>query len=134
YISLPEIASQPVSVTKAVGSSATFTVSATGSASLRYRWIRSGTNLLDGGNVFGVTSNTLALANVQMSDSADYRVIITNAFGSVTSLVAMLTVIEPPRISVNSIMITNGAFSFVFTNPPGKIFTVLITTNISLRS
>jgi uncharacterized delta-60 repeat protein len=132
YISLPEIASQPVSVAKAVGSSAAFTVSATGSASLRYQWIRSGTNLLDGGNVFGVTSNTLALANVQMSDSADYRVIITNAFGSVTSLVATLTVIEPPKISVNSIMITNGAFSFVFTNPPGKTFTVLTTTNITL--
>jgi uncharacterized delta-60 repeat protein len=132
YISLPEIASQPVSVTTAVGSSATFTVSATGSASLRYQWIRTGTNLLNGGNIFGATSNTLALANVQMSDSADYRVIITNAFGSVTSLVATLTVIEPMRISVNSIIITNGAFSFGFTNAPGKSFTILTTTNITL--
>jgi uncharacterized delta-60 repeat protein len=131
YISLPEIASPPAGRTNSVGTIATFTVSASGSAPLRYQWQRSETNLFNGGNVSGVNSNTLTLANVQHEDAGSYRVIATNAFGSVTSSVAVLTVVMVSPITLSSAAVSNGVFNFSFTNTPGASFTVLTTTNVS---
>ena len=46
----------------------------------------------------GTTTATLTLANVQPEDSGEYRVIVDNALGSVTSKVARLTVLLRPRL------------------------------------
>ncbi len=132
YISLPEIASQCGSRTNNATTTAAFVVSATGSAPLRYQWQRSETNLFNGGNVSGVNSNTLTLANVQPEDAGSYRVIVTNAFGSVTSSVAVLTVVVASPITLSSATVSDGVFNFSFTNTPGASFTVLTTTNVGL--
>ncbi len=132
YISTPEIKPQPASRTNNIGTTVAFSIKATGSASLRYQWQRSETNLFNGGNVSGVNSNTLTLANVQLEDAGGYRVIVTNAFGSVTSSVAVLTVAIPSPIALSSATMSNGVFRFFFTNTPGANFTVLSTTNVSL--
>ncbi len=80
-----------------------------------------------------MNSNTLTLANIQSEDAGDYRVIVTNAFGSVTSAVAVLTVVFPSfPIELSSAAVSNGVFNFSFTNTPGANFTVLTTTNVSL--
>jgi hypothetical protein len=76
----PAITLPPADRTVAVGTSATFTVSATGAAPLTYRWRRNG-NLIT-----GATGTSYTLANAQLGDSgALFDVIVSNDFGSATS-------------------------------------------------
>jgi glucose/arabinose dehydrogenase len=82
----PSITSQPASTTAGVGQQVTFSVNATGTQPLTYQWQR-GTS-----NISGATSSSYTLT-AQASDSgATFRVIVTNAVGSVTSNAATLTV------------------------------------------
>src|SRR5690606_35224797 len=65
----------------------TFSVSATGTAPLRYQWQRNGSNLS------GATSPSPTLPSTTESDSgARFRVRVSNASGSVLSAEAVLTV------------------------------------------
>jgi hypothetical protein len=57
----------------------TLSVTAAGTAPLFYQWQFNGTNLV------GATTATLSLANLTAADAGSYRVVITNAAGSVTS-------------------------------------------------
>jgi outer membrane protein assembly factor BamB len=116
----PLITAQPQSRTNSVGTTATFSVTATGTESLSYQWRRDSVNLSDGSNVVGATTPTLTLANVQPADAANYQVVVANASGSVTSAVATLTVIVPPAItgqpqSRTNIAGTTAAFSVTAT-------------------
>jgi hypothetical protein len=97
YVTSPIITRQPLSQTNAVGTIATFTVEVAGSAPFSYQWRKDGTNLADGASLSGVTTTNLLIANVQLADAAGYSVVVTNAYGSVTSFVAQLTVTVPPN-------------------------------------
>ncbi len=106
----PVITSQPQSQTLPAGTNVSFVVSATGTPTLRYQWRRDGTNLA------GATGNSLLLVNVQPSNDGAYSVRITNAYGSVISSDATLTV-TPPTVMTNPILagpITNPANSHVY--------------------
>lgn len=98
----PVITSQPASQTNVIGTSMSFNVSAYGTTPLLYQWRRDGTNLVDGGRISGVGTDTLTVTNLGFSDAADYGVIITNAYGSVTSVVASLTMVPPVPIVVSN--------------------------------
>ncbi len=88
--SAPSISVQPQGDTIAKGENKTFTVSTNGTG-LTYQWQRNGANI--GGN-----SASLTLTNVQITDNnAQYRVIVSNASGSVTSINAILIVINGSR-------------------------------------
>src|SRR5262249_47736214 len=94
-----QITQQPTNQTVALGQTATFTVTATGSAPLSYQWQANGTNLTDGGNIFGSTSNDLTISNVSAANPGTYLVNITDATGSsVTSSNAILSLLNcsPP--------------------------------------
>ena len=82
----PGITDQPVSVAVDVTSNATFSVTATGTAPLACQWRK------DGGDLSDATNSVLTLTNVQANQAGNYTVLITNAWGSVTSSVAVLTV------------------------------------------
>jgi glucose/arabinose dehydrogenase len=83
----PAIATQPASATVPIGGSATFTVSASGSAPLAYQWQR------NGANISGATSQSYTFSNAQLSDSgAQFRAVVSNTFGTATSNAAVLTV------------------------------------------
>jgi hypothetical protein len=82
----PAITTQPVSQTVDPGQNVSFTVTATGVAPLSYQWRKGGVN------VTGATSASLTVSNVQPNQAGNYAVVITNAYGSVTSSVAVLTV------------------------------------------
>lgn len=89
----PEIQIHPMSQTVDEGTTVEFDVSATGTAPLHYRWLLGTTNVLsDGGNIGGATTAGLTLFNVQLAQGGDYSVIVSNAVGAVTSLVARLTI------------------------------------------
>jgi len=82
----PAITAQPVSQTVSASSNATFSVTATGTAPLSYQWSKDGIVLL------GATNATLTLTNVQPPRIGDYRVVVGNGAGSVTSSVATLNI------------------------------------------
>jgi glucose/arabinose dehydrogenase len=84
----PSIAAEPSSQTASLGTTAVFTVIASGSA-LSYQWQR------DGIDIAGATGATYALSNVHLSDNgARFNVVVTNSISSVTSNDAILTVIN----------------------------------------
>ena len=90
YLAAPVITQHPTSTNFFTGGTAVFNVTAASALSLGYAWQLNGTNLP------GAIAATLALSNAQPSQSGDYRVIVTNTVGAVTSLVATLTVSNPP--------------------------------------
>ncbi len=82
----PSISTPPQSQTIKEGLDATFSVVATGTAPLSYKW------KFNGGNIPGATTSSLSLTNVQTSNNGSYTVIITNVAGTATSSAAILTV------------------------------------------
>ncbi|MCX6925235.1 MAG: immunoglobulin domain-containing protein, partial [Verrucomicrobia bacterium] len=85
----PVIQVQPTSLTNVAGSTATFSVTASGTTPMAYQWRLYGTNLAS------QTSATLSRVNVQTNDAGPYTVVVTNLAGSLTSQVATLTVTLP---------------------------------------
>lgn len=88
----PSITVQPVSQTVLAGSTVSFTSEAVGSLPLSWLWQYNGTAIP------AATGPTLALPSVTTNQAGSYSVVITNPVGSVTSQVAVLTVLasSPP--------------------------------------
>ncbi len=83
----PLIAQHPTNQTVPVGATATFSVSATGTAPLSYQWQKNSVN------VAGATAATYQTLATTLPDSgAAYRAVVTNAFGTATSNAATLSV------------------------------------------
>ena len=95
----PAISTQPTNSTKSATSNATFTVTASSALPMSYQWQKNGTNLVNGGNISGATTNTLTVTTVSDADVAAYKVVVSHAYGSVMSSNAALTVINPPVIT-----------------------------------
>jgi hypothetical protein len=97
HISLPNtapvITASPQSQVRAVGQTASFSVSASGPPVLNYQWRRNGTNLS------GATASTLTLTNVQELHGGFYGAVVSNAGGAVTSTPAVLTVLTQPAFT-----------------------------------
>jgi hypothetical protein len=95
----PEISAGPASQIVWAGSNAVFSVTASGSDGLAYQWLSNGTNLSDGGDISGAATGQLTLLAVSTNDSGSFEVVVTNLYGSATSYVATLTVVQPPVIT-----------------------------------
>jgi uncharacterized delta-60 repeat protein len=89
------ISLQPLGRTNNPITLADFSVWATGDPTLTYQWRKNGVDLTDGGRISGAFSSHLYLTNVLGGDAGSYTVVVSNDFGSVTSLVANLTVVDP---------------------------------------
>lgn len=89
----PSITSQPVSQAVTAGSTATLSVSTTGT-SLNYQWRKNGIAITP-----AETNANLTIANFQADDVGDYDVIISNATSSLTSKKANLTLRSPAVIA-----------------------------------
>ncbi|MGD0816500.1 MAG: beta-galactosidase GalA [Verrucomicrobiota bacterium] len=91
----PGITNQPASEELYTGQTAMFAVGASGAPPLFYQWQSNNLNLSDRLNISGSTTATLTLTNVPAADAATYQVVVSNAFGAVTSSVAMLSLVTP---------------------------------------
>ena len=92
---LPSVVTQPLPQAVAVGSTATFSVVANGVPTPTYQWQKWSSNG-DLSIVTGATSATLTIPNVQASDAANYRAVLTNGSGIVNSEWAALTITTAP--------------------------------------
>ena len=110
-LSQPVITQQPQSCTNIAGTTATFTVTATGTMPLAYQWQKWG-GFPDFYDLTGWTNTSLVLTNVGNADAVSYRVIVTNVDGAITSDVATLTVLLPPtnvKVSPTNPAVSLGA-------------------------
>ncbi len=89
-ITPPTFSQLPAPQTVNVGQPASFSALATGSAPIAYQWLRNDTILA------GKTNTSLSFATTTTNDAAAYRVIASNAGGSITSAPVTLTVLVPP--------------------------------------
>jgi len=87
----PAIISGPASVTTNAEAPVAFEVTVVGSAPLAYQW------QFDGLDVAGATGASLTISDAQATNAGSYTVVVTNLVGRVTSPVATLTVVLPPR-------------------------------------
>jgi hypothetical protein len=100
----PDVLVPPVSQTNGVGAIVSFMVIATNTTPLLYQWQRDGTNvtsftnLVNGGNISGVSSNVLTITGITTNNQAIYSVIISYGAGTITNF-ATLTVIPTPFIT-----------------------------------
>ncbi|MDB6057944.1 MAG: large protein, partial [Verrucomicrobiales bacterium] len=88
----------PISSTNALGSTATFSVTVSGTTPINFQWQHNSVNLADGGNVGGALSSSLVVSALQASDGGTYTVLVGNATGSFQSS-ATLTMLLPPSVT-----------------------------------
>lgn len=92
----PTITTQPANQTVTVGQTATFSVTATGTAPLTYQWQK------NSANIAGATSATYTTPATASTDTgAKFDVIVSNALGSQTSTMATLTVNPANTSTIN---------------------------------
>ena len=132
-IGLPAIVTQPQGQRALAGARVSLSVTATGSKHLSYQWQQNGTNLTDSARINGSQYASLNLFTLQAGDTGNYQVVITNAYGSVTSAIAVVAVAAPAAPTMGGVVLTNGTFTAMFMNTPGATFTALGTTNLTLR-
>ncbi|HEY6943638.1 MAG TPA: immunoglobulin domain-containing protein [Candidatus Acidoferrum sp.] len=83
----PYITMQPANQTVTAGQTATFSVTASGSAPLSYQWQK------NGADITGAASTSYTTPATTTANSGEqFRVVVSNTAGSVTSNTAMLTV------------------------------------------
>ena len=125
----PQVATNPLPVTAAdvVGSQVTFTAGFTAARAPTYQWQKITSTLTN--NVSGATNTTLTLTNLQLTDTASYRIQASNTYGVAVSSASTLTVSSVPAAVSNvvtALAAQTGTGSGTFTP------TWTITTNNSL--
>src|SRR5438093_856782 len=99
----PKITAQPANQTVTAGQSASFSVSATGAAPLSYQWQKNGS---------AISGATAAIYTTPPTSSADngaqFKVMVSNARGSVTSNAATLTVTATSSVKITTASLPNG--------------------------
>ncbi len=131
----PLIATQPLSQTVTGGTNVEFSVDAAGTPPLTYQWQWNEVNLP------GANDDALSLAGVNPARAGNYRVVVTNAYGSITSAVAVLTIlpgvntapiVEPiPDFALHAGVTFNYAVQAVDADVPTNVLTYSLLTRPS---
>ncbi len=142
----PQVLTQPPNTTNFFGDTTSITVVAGGDAPLSYQWYTNTspvlTPLADGSTGFGSATNggtstaTLVMAFLNTNQTGNYRVVINNPLGSVTSSVVHL------QVNVRVPIVTNIAYirklhdtNFVLTDTTNiYVLEGVVTTPINLVS
>src|SRR5438094_1196364 len=106
----PSVTSQPGSQSVTAGQTATFSVSAAGTAPLSYQWKK------NGAAVNGASSSTYSTPATSNSDNGgQFTVVVSNSAGSVTSSAAILTVnASIPPLQVTSSQLPGGTVASAY--------------------
>ncbi|MGH7969832.1 MAG: hypothetical protein ACREIC_14000, partial [Limisphaerales bacterium] len=107
---------QPTSHTGYAGTPASFEVWVSSASACGYQWTKDGTALP------GATNRRLVLSRIMPEDAGSYSADITNGTGTITSSVAVLSVLAPPAILFQDTPfgIYSGRFGFYYSGPSGK--------------
>ncbi len=125
----PAITTGPAPATVTAGQAATFSVTASGSPTLLYQWYTN--NAAIGG---AKASSYTTPATTTNDSGAAFKVIVTNAYGAVTSAVATLTVNAVPAGTVVAAGGTVTNYTLNNTNWTAHIFTTVGVTNLNVTA
>lgn len=100
----PTILAQPTGGIVPLGGRLVLRGQAEGDVPLDFRWFKGASLVASGGPV-------LALDNASPADSGDYRLVVSNRFGSVTSVVAAVSVQATPATATGGFFADAGAAS-----------------------
>lgn len=116
----PTITAEPQNQSVSAGSTAIFGVTATGTVAIHYQWYVNTNSIIP-----GATNATLTLLNVSTNDSGKkYRAIVSNNYGSDTSLDAVLTVTPVPTALPETNVLGWAAYAAVTGGAGGSEVTV----------
>lgn len=128
----PDFIASPTNQTTVIGNSATFNCQPFGTAPFAYQWL-SNCIPITGANNNSLTVNSLTLQNT----NAQYQVIVTNAWGSITSSVVTLSVLKPfqtqPAILTggSSLGVNGNRFNFTVFWAANTAVVVDVSTNLT---
>lgn len=137
----PTITLQPKNQTASLFATATFRVGAMGTNPFSYQWQFNGVPIPD------AVSNSLAIPSVQRTNAGSYRVVITDASGSVTSSVATLIIVPFNALycfgyswTDTQGLFPDGSHDFTYNNPAywqnrtanGPMWPEFLSTNLGL--
>ena len=120
----PVFVKQPQNQTKYEGETVTFTAQAVGNPSSSYQW------QFNGGNISGATSSSYTITAIGTNNAGNYTVAATNTSGSVTSAVAVLTVLTS-EATLSSPIYTNNQFKLTVSQATNLTYIVQANTNLS---
>ncbi len=117
---VPAIVTQPASMTRRVGTVATFSVLATGAQPLNYQWFKGGTAIP------GATGTNYTTGNLTAADAGEYRVEVSNVSGSATSQTVTLSLVTVPAVVNVNLVPPAGAYVYTGTaaapDPAGVVW------------
>ncbi len=96
-----QITGQPTTQSAYVGDTASFNVATFGSQPVTYQWRKGGINLTNSARISGVNTRRLTFTNIALANAGTYSVVVSNAYGPVTSGNAALQVIVSPPFFVS---------------------------------
>ena len=123
WLRAPNIVIQPANRTNFVGGTATFTVSAIGTAPITYQWRLNETNIQD------ATNRYFAIENVQADQVGQYSVTVSNPYGTIASSNATLLV-ESSLLHFDPLTKVNGTFQTRVNGAKIDLVTIEISTNM----
>jgi hypothetical protein len=97
----PTIITQPESQTNFYDSSVELMVAVSGVPPLSFQWYQNNSPLSDGGDFSGSGTNALTIDPAKPGDAGDYKVIIANSHGSVTSAVVTVDLVAEAPVITN---------------------------------
>jgi hypothetical protein len=123
-------AQPPTNLAVLAGSDVTLNAAASGTAPLVDQWFENGVKLANGAGVSGVTTTNLMLTSVTTNSTANYSLVVTNAYGAITSSVTALTVVLPPAITGVAAN-PDGSVTLSLAGSPGVSYILLSATNLA---
>jgi len=113
---LPVVLAQPIAQTAAIGTIVALSVDVVSATPVRFQWF------LDGNVISGATSSMLILPGIMEANAGIYKVVASNAGGSVTSQTTVITVLDLAAApSVHAQAVPAGVYNGLFyqTNAAG---------------
>ncbi len=120
----PAITRQPGNLFEPPGGQAQWQATAAGTMPLNYQWYYNGAPMADNGRVIGSQTNTLLVTNLETNDRGTYQLVVTNFYGSVTSIIASLTILRS-HISPGNVLSAWGNNYAGLTSVPGDATNII---------
>ena len=120
------IVAQPLSLSVTQGQVASFSVLASGVPTITYQWFFGSLPIAD------ATNSTLTFSSVDLTNTGNYRVIVTNDYLSLVSTSATLNVVLPSALAPTLIVAAAGSnLEITCQARPGETYQLLCATNFA---
>ena len=120
----PVITQQPLNQSVAVGQTARFSLSATGTGPLCYQW------RFNGATLPLATNAILTLTNITSGQAGSYFEVVTNSAGAATSSIVTLSVYPTAAATLTLLISSNRQPTVNLTGVPGYQYAIQTSTNL----